>query len=329
MSKSVGNVIDPSSIVEKHGADVLRLWVALADTTSDIAYSERILDKTLSAYKKIRSVLRILNANLFDFAPDFSTTSFSIKPIDLHMALKCAEVVEKCDKSMEDFSFHVVAHDLLHFVSEDVSAFYLGSIKDRLYCEAATSESRKSAQACIALMLNALCKPLEVFVPHLIHELKSYSAFEETCSSKLACVETAVSEYPKKEKVASLFHHLGKIGDSINSSVENSKELARSDIEFCILQNSDFGSLLSEVGLSESDMVEVFRCRSVTLKFMQDCTKFREYSFCGSEVPISDDVRMCIARNEDAQLCPRCRLYTSAAIDVLCTRCDQVIYPYK
>ena len=329
MSKSVGNVIDPSSIVEKHGADVLRLWVALADTTSDIAYSERILDKTLSAYKKLRSVLRILNANLYDFPSDLPR-GLRMKPIDLYMTINCPEVVSKCENSMENFSFHIASHELLNFVADDVSAFYLGSIKDRLYCDAAESEKRRSAQICIAFLLYKLLRPLEIFVPHLIHETRSFSNLDATKVSKLMKLSQRVLEDPIADKITPLFRHLGKVSDSVNLSVDNAKELARSDVMFTVLKNSEIGLLLSNVGLSEEDLTETLHCKSVTLKLVNDFTQFKGREvFRGTDVPTIDDVRISIARNESAQLCPRCRRYTSSHSDSLCQRCDDVVSNQK
>ena len=64
MSKSLGNVIAPSEIIEKYGAEILRLWVTYEDYRDDIRMSKEIIDRLVETYRRIRNTFRFLHANI-------------------------------------------------------------------------------------------------------------------------------------------------------------------------------------------------------------------------------------------------------------------------
>ena len=69
MSKSLGNTVSPDEITRKHGAEVMRLWVASSDYRNDVRLSMPILDGLSEGYRKIRNTVRYALSNLFDFDP--------------------------------------------------------------------------------------------------------------------------------------------------------------------------------------------------------------------------------------------------------------------
>ena len=161
MSKSLGNVVYPLEVIDELGADVLRLWVASADYTSDIAVSKEILTRIAEAYRRIRNTARFILGNLFDFDPERDMVGHDdLEEIDKWAMLKLHKLIGKTTEYYEKYRFHLVFHSIYNFCVKDMSAFYLDVLKDRLYTSAPASKPRKSAQTVLFEILVSLAKLL-------------------------------------------------------------------------------------------------------------------------------------------------------------------------
>jgi isoleucyl-tRNA synthetase len=157
MSKSLGNVVDPQDVRDKHGADVLRFWVASADFRADMSASENILKQVEEAFGKVRNTCRFLLSNLNDFDIEKDRVAYSdLMEIDRWALLRLSRLTEKINKAYENFEFHVVFHAVRDFCIIDLSALYLDIIKDRLYCDGGGSKERRGAQTVHFEMLETL-----------------------------------------------------------------------------------------------------------------------------------------------------------------------------
>jgi isoleucyl-tRNA synthetase len=167
MSKSFGNVVLPSEICEKWGADLLRLWVASQEYQADVKMSERVMTQLSEAYRKIRNTFRFALGNLFDFEPGRDALSGDrMEAIDRWMLERTAELVEKCRNWYAAYEFHRVYHAIHDYCVVDLSAFYFDVLKDRLYTKAARNRSRRSAQTAVWTITSALVRlaaPILVF----------------------------------------------------------------------------------------------------------------------------------------------------------------------
>lgn len=137
--------IEPSQVVAKQGAELLRLWVAYEDFRYDVAYSKQHLDQLSDAYFKIRNTVRFLLGNLFDFEP--SKTPDHLEPLDAWAQARLRKYLAETVQAYERYEFRTVLHRTVELCVGDWSAFYLDVVKDRLYCEAANSSKRRSAQS--------------------------------------------------------------------------------------------------------------------------------------------------------------------------------------
>ncbi|MGZ8439336.1 MAG: isoleucine--tRNA ligase [Candidatus Deferrimicrobiaceae bacterium] len=150
MHKSKGNVVAPDEIIRKHGAEILRLWVAAEDYRDDIRISKDILDRLTEAYRKIRNTIRYLLGNLHDFRPDRDAVPYDrMEEIDRYAIVLFHQLVGKVRKAYENYEFHVIFHSVNNFCSVDMSSFYLNVIKDRLYCSRADDPARRSGQSAL------------------------------------------------------------------------------------------------------------------------------------------------------------------------------------
>jgi isoleucyl-tRNA synthetase len=147
MSKSIGNVIAPQEIIDKHGAEILRMWVSAVNYQEDVRISDEILNRLVDAYRRIRNTCRYLLGNLDGFEPSTDAVSAEeLLPVD-HFALDLVRRRhETIQKAYETFEFHKVYHTLHNLCVGDLSAFYLDIIKDRLYVSGQKSIERRSAQ---------------------------------------------------------------------------------------------------------------------------------------------------------------------------------------
>ncbi|MDR2531949.1 MAG: isoleucine--tRNA ligase [Oscillospiraceae bacterium] len=159
MHKSKGNVIPPEHVVDKYGADVLRLWVSSLDFHSDVKISDDLLKQISETYRKIRNTARFILGNLGGFAPEKDMLDVNeLMELD-KWALLCFDALsEKVMKSYEEFDYYYAYHAINNFCVVDMSNFYLDIIKDRLYCEKANGFGRKSAQTAMFTILHGLTR---------------------------------------------------------------------------------------------------------------------------------------------------------------------------
>ena len=150
MHKSRGNVVAPEEIIRKHGAEILRLWVAAEDYRDDIRISNDILDRLTEAYRKIRNTIRYLLGNLHDFRPGRDAVPHErMEEMDRYALVLFHRLAGKVRKAYDNYEFHVIFHSVNNFCSVDMSSFYLNALKDRLYCSRADDPARRSGQAAL------------------------------------------------------------------------------------------------------------------------------------------------------------------------------------
>ncbi|MDD5560019.1 isoleucine--tRNA ligase [Candidatus Methylomirabilis sp.] len=159
MSKSLGNVVAPQEVIERYGAEILRLWVAAEDYRDDIRISEEILKRLAEGYRRIRNTCRYLLGNLSDFQPAQDALPLSeLDEIDRFILHRLGRLTERLRRAYEDYEFHLLYHSLHNFCAVDLSAFYLDVLKDRVYTSAPRSRARRAAQTSMYQILDALVR---------------------------------------------------------------------------------------------------------------------------------------------------------------------------
>ena len=185
MSKSLGNVVQPQEIIDKYGADILRLWVSAEDYRDDIRISREILERLAEAYRRIRNTCRFLLGNLADFNPqECGVPVDSMTALDRFTLDRFNRVIEKIRKAYDEFEFHIVFHTLYNYCTVDLSSLYLDILKDRLYVETAGGLLRRSAQTVLHLILSGLVRLMAPILTFTAEEVwASYDAGRAGLSS--------------------------------------------------------------------------------------------------------------------------------------------------
>ncbi|MHC4125328.1 MAG: isoleucine--tRNA ligase, partial [Planctomycetota bacterium] len=170
-SKSLGNYINAQDEITKYGADILRLWVASVNYQEDIRCNDELIGKTQDAYRKIRNTLRYLFGNLNDFDPNTNSVPYrQMFEIDRWAMQQLQKLIANVQQAYEDFIFHRVFSLIYNFCTVEMSSIYMDLLKDRMYCDAAESLSRRSAQTAMHKILDNLIRMLAPVLVHTAEE---------------------------------------------------------------------------------------------------------------------------------------------------------------
>ncbi len=174
MSKSVGNVIAPGEIIAKHGAEILRMWVASVDYREDLRISDEILNRQIDAYRRIRNTCRYLLGNLGDFTADDAVPYQELDPLDAFALDLVSKAHADVQAAYGNYEFHKVFHTLHNLCVTDLSAFYLDILKDRLYSSGKRSKARRSAQTALWRILMMLVVDMAPVLSFTAEEVFGY-----------------------------------------------------------------------------------------------------------------------------------------------------------
>ncbi|CAN7271854.1 isoleucine--tRNA ligase [Variovorax sp. LjRoot84] len=216
MSKSLGNGLDPQEVNKKLGAEIIRLWVAASDYSGDIAGDDKILARVVDAYRRIRNTLRFLLANTsdFDIAKD-AVPRGELLEIDRYALSRAAQFQAEVLAHYKVYEFHPVVAKLQVYCSEDLGAFYLDILKDRLYTTAPGSHARRSAQTALWHITQAMLRWMAPFLSFTAEEAWKFvgngeSIFTQVFSDLGTPDEALLAKWSR----------IREIRDSVNKEIE-------------------------------------------------------------------------------------------------------------
>jgi isoleucyl-tRNA synthetase len=158
MSKSLGNVVAPQTVIKDSGADILRLWVAASDYSDDLRIGKEILSTFSETYRKLRNTLRWMLGALAHFDPTERVAPADMPELERYILHRLAEIDAPVREAYAAFDYKKVVSLLSAFMTGDLSAFYFDIRKDALYCDPPSSLTRKAALTVIDTLCDALLK---------------------------------------------------------------------------------------------------------------------------------------------------------------------------
>jgi isoleucyl-tRNA synthetase len=221
MSKSLGNTVEPQTITSKMGAEIVRLWVASTDYSGDLNIDEKILARVVDSYRRIRNTLRFLMANVSDFDPaTYAVPDDQLLEIDRFALARAAQLQADIRAHFDMYEFHPVVSKLQIYCSEDLGAFYLDVLKDRLYTTAPKSLARRSAQTALYRITHGMLRWMAPFLSFTAEEAwgtfgTSESIFMETFS------DFGAADAAQNIELLAKWGRIREIRDLVNKDIEN------------------------------------------------------------------------------------------------------------
>ncbi|MGD9887042.1 MAG: isoleucine--tRNA ligase [Bacilli bacterium] len=314
MSKSLGNTIDPNLLIKEFGADVLRLWVATVEYTSDVRISKDLMRQTAETYRKIRNTFRFLLGNLFDYDHKQNEVAYEkLAEVDQFMVCKLNDLIEKVKWAYENYRFDEVARLIVLYMTNELSAFYLDFTKDILYIEPANHLSRRSIQTVFYQHLLALATLLTPILPHTMEEVYQYTPNREFDSIYLLNMPK-VKMPNNAEALMDKFSDFLRFRDDVLKALENARN------------NKVIGKSLS----SKLVIYPTMKTKAILDKIHDDFGKmFIVSEFVIADQPIAGeqfDSGVIAITARAGHICSRCwKVVDQLSEDELCERCDHII----
>ena len=319
MSKSLGNVISPNDVIKRMGAEIIRLWVAQADTTSDVAVSMGILQQSAESYRKIRNTFRYMLANTSDFDPKGNRVSYDdLRSVDQYMEVKLNDLVKDCLAAYDKFDFTTVFKKVFNFISNDLSAFYLDFAKDVLYIEDQDSHARRSMQTVIYDAAVKLDKILTPILPHTMEEIWGFLKEPEDY--------VQLANMPKVEGYANhdeLLENWGKFMNLRNDVLKaledarNKKLIGKSfEAAVTIYPDKETKAMLDDLDADFRQILIVSKLTIADGEAPEDAEKLNNASI--------------VVEHAEGEVCPRCRMIRTdigedPKLPKLCGRCAKIV----
>ena len=329
MSKSVGNVIDPDELVNKHGSDVLRLWAVSSNFKMDVNIGPEIIKQILENKRKIRNTLRFILGNLKGYEP---TALAKLSYLDGLMLTKLDNFVKVCQSYSENFDFSSLVQVILKFCSQDLSAFYFEILKDRLYTEPLNSALRQGAQSVLFKILDSINFSLTPIIPILSQEIfLHYRQFLKDETFNLMGERhwpSSTNEFNEfnyqKSKSKEALDHLQTIRSNFLEwfNTKGKSELKVSNT-FQLNLEISLPPLFYNSKITCEDLREIFMVANVqTVKIDELDRVFNSPN---------DEIKIFSIKPSEKLKCPRCWTFNSLIINEPCPRClDQIkFYVHK
>ena len=327
MSKSIGNSIDPQTIIKRYGAEILRLWVAMVDYREEVRLGDEILARVVEAYRKIRNTLRILVANLFDFDPATDRLPVAeLEEVDRYALARYGEIACTILAGYERYEFQPISHAVNHFLTVDLSAFYVDISKDRLYTFAPGSKARRSAQTAIYTMTDGLARLLAPILPVTTDDLWRFLPGAREESVHLADLPTDCEALVDRELLAR-WQRLLALRDVVNVELEHlrQRKTVGTSLEAAVAVRAG-GTTADLVARYAEELPTLFITSDVSVSADPELPTVAERAAAaGAQFVEAEGAAVIEARRAGGVKCDRCWRYVPAVSERdpagLCSRC--------
>lgn len=321
MSKSLGNTIVPSEVIDKMGAEIIRLWVLSVDTSADVRVSMGSFQQIAESYRKFRNTVRFLLANTTDFDPAKDAVAFDeMESIDKYMTVLVNKFTKEILDAYANYEFMEIYKKLINFITTDLSAFYMDVAKDVVYIEAPDSKKRRSMQTVLYDVVVRLTKLMTPILPHTTEEIWKYLKEDEEYAQLSEMPE--VKHFNNEEKLVDLWNRFMNLRSGVFKALEearNEKLIGKSfeahvDLYVSNGVQADLDALNANVRqaliVSALDVHPLSEAPENALKF--------------------NDEYAVVVEHAEGEVCPRCRMIktdigSDADLSTLCASCAEIV----
>ena len=321
MSKSLGNTIVPSEVIDKMGAEIIRLWVLSVDTSADVRVSMGSFQQIAESYRKFRNTVRFLLANTTDFDPAKDAVAFDeMESIDKYMTVLVNKFTKEILDAYANYEFMEIYKKLINFITTDLSAFYMDVAKDVVYIEAPDSKKRRSMQTVLYDVVVRLTKLMTPILPHTTEEIWKYLKEDEKYAQLSEMPE--VKHFNNEEKLVDLWNRFMNLrsgvfkalGEARNEKLIGKSFEAHVDLYVSNGVQADLDALNANVRqaliVSALDVHPLSEAPENALKF--------------------NDEYAVVVEHVEGEVCPRCRMIktdigSDADLSTLCASCAEIV----
>jgi len=327
MAKSVGNVIAPQEVINKFGAEILRLWVAGEDYRDDIRLSDAILKQLAEAYRRFRNTARFMLGNLSDFDPRSHWVPYEQREELDRLAFSwLAQLIEKVKKAYLEYEFHQAFHKLHQFCAVEMSSLYLDILKDRLYVSGTGSLARRSAQSTLWELLRSLTLLMAPILSFTAEEVWGFLPGPDQGESvHLAAFPEPPPGFPDEELLKK-YEFLLQVRGEINRGLEE----ARKDKKIATAQEAQVSLIAIQDNLYEQLQSQASDIQTLAqVAELRILNRVEGLAFAGLQGQQIQDLLVSVAK-APGEKCVRCWFhYPGVGEDPehpqLCSRCSQVL----
>ena len=297
-----GKPTDAAHFYNQYGADIVRLWVSSVDWQNEVPFGEDLFKQVAEPYRRLRNTLRILLGNLDGFKP-VDHPEYTL--LDRWILERLHSVTAECLSAYKAYEFRKVFNSLNNFCTHDLSAIYIDTTKDRMYCDAADSPRRAASQMAMYEIFTSIAKLLAPILAFTADEAWEHAAFTSGTIHEQDFPEANPAFAPgvATKQVARLFEIKYVIQTAIESCIQ-CKEFTR---------NNEADVVLT-IPASDAALLQMLNDRGFATEF---------FIIAGLTASIGEELGA-TARKTDLPLCPRCRKHEPLLETGLCERCDEV-----
>ncbi len=319
MHKSLGNSVDPQDVINKYGADILRLWVAFSDYQGDVRISDEILGGPVDTYRKLRNTIRYALGNLSDFEPEkHAVPADKLAEMDRYMLGRLDQLISEVRAGYEEFNFRRAMRAITDFCILDLSSFLLDASKDRLYTLGASSPARRSAQTALCEIVRTL---LQLTAPVLCFTCEE--AWQELLKIP------AGKKLPKSIFLSDMPQHASLTADKALEEKWSKIRQIREDVQKALEETRQKG----QIGSSLEAQVIFKTNDDKTRQFLTDNAALWPEIFIVSAVSVTEGAMPLeiVVQHAEGQKCARCWQWkkevgqSGRAHSDLCDRCAEVL----
>ena len=317
MSKSIGNVISPDEIINKYGADILRIWVVASDYSEDLKIDNQIINYQIDSYRKIRNTIRFLLGNLNNFSVNDAVELEQMPDLEKYILNKVSQMNTELKSLVQNHDYHGIFVKLLNFCTLDLSAFYFDIRKDSLYCDGKDSLKRRSVSTCLHILFDFLSKWFSPIISFTSEEAWQ-SRHQDNSTSILSQTITEKDFTYSNSNLEKTFDELKRVRKSVTAALEikrNEKLIGSSlQAKAIIYIPSEIKQILSTLNLAEMCIVSDVEIKDIAEKTPTSMNFEEEDIF----------VDISLAEGDKCQRCWTILPEVKDNQDHLCSRCDNV-----
>lgn len=320
MSKSLGNTIVPSEVIDKMGAEIIRLWVLSVDSSADVRVSMGSFQQISESYRKFRNTMRFLLANTSDFDPKKDTVAYKdLESLDKYMLVLANKFTKEVLDAYANYDFMTIYKKLINFLTTELSAFYLDIAKDVVYIEAAASQKRRSMQTVLYEVAVRLAKLMTPVMPHTTEEVWEYLKEPEEYAQLSEM--PAVEYYDGQDQLVEDWTRFMKVRSDVLKALEEARNAKLIGKSF----EAHVSLYVSEGIKAELDSLNT-NLRQVLIVSALDVLPLEEAPADALKL----DVVTVKVEHASGEVCPRCRMIKEDVgadqdLPKLCAHCAQIV----